>query len=227
MQVKTKGVVLQYLKYKETSIILHMYTADYGYQSYIVNGVRSAKAKANKIGLFQPLTLLEVVAYHKEGKTLHRLSEAKISRPTPDISANFLKTSIGLFISEVVYNVLRGESEPDPATYVFLERAILFLNDTDNGLENFHLHFIANLSQYIGLSPLNYDEFCQVVHRHASYEEVVQLETYFSSITESVDCVIPGERRAKLLDLWLHYFEIKLSSFKYPRSLEVLREVFK
>ncbi len=227
MKVKTRGVVLQYLKYKETSIIVHIYTEEFGYQSYIVNGVRSSKSRAIKIGLFQPLTILELVVYHKESRTLHRLSEAKVFRPTPEVSSNFTKTSLGLFMSEVLYNVLKGESEPDRSTFLFLERAIYFLNDTEVGLENIHLHFLANLSQYIGLPPLDYDEFCHVVHRYISYDERELLSTPYAEIFEGVESRVSNKQRAKLLELWLHYYEAKVSSFKYPRSLEVLREVFK
>jgi DNA repair protein RecO (recombination protein O) len=65
MLSKTQGIVINYVKYKESSIIAKIYTKEFGIQSYIENGVRSARAK-NKIALFQPLTLLDLVIYHKE-----------------------------------------------------------------------------------------------------------------------------------------------------------------
>ena len=60
---KTKGIVISFVKYRETSIIVKIYTEAFGIQTYIENGVRSAKGK-NKIALFQPLTLLDLVVYH-------------------------------------------------------------------------------------------------------------------------------------------------------------------
>ena len=62
MLVKTRGIVLSYLKYRETSVIVRIYTEQLGLQSYVVNGVRKAKPPG-RIALFQPFTLLELVAY--------------------------------------------------------------------------------------------------------------------------------------------------------------------
>ena len=65
MLYKTRGIALNYIRYRESSIIAKIYTEAFGIQSYIVNGVRSSKSKTNRIALFQPLTLLDMVVYHK------------------------------------------------------------------------------------------------------------------------------------------------------------------
>ena len=81
---KTKGIVIGYIPYRESSIIVKLYTENFGIQSYIENGVRSAKGK-NKIALFQPMTLLDVVVYHNDKKDLHRISEIKCTSPLVSI----------------------------------------------------------------------------------------------------------------------------------------------
>ena len=58
------GIVLNYIKYGDTSIICKIYTEQYGLQSYIINGVRNSKSK--NIGLFQPLNILDMVVYYKK-----------------------------------------------------------------------------------------------------------------------------------------------------------------
>ena len=55
---KTRGIVLHYIKYAETSVIVTIYTESFGRQSYIINGVRSKKAKI-KANILQPLFLLQ------------------------------------------------------------------------------------------------------------------------------------------------------------------------
>ena len=75
---RTRGIVLSYIKYKETSIIVRIFTEAFGMQSYIVNSVRSAKSRG-KMALYQPLSLLDLVVYHKSGKDLQRISETKFS----------------------------------------------------------------------------------------------------------------------------------------------------
>ena len=51
MIIKTNGIVLKYLKYKESSIICKIYTESHGLQSFIVNGVRSTKSSQLSIYL--------------------------------------------------------------------------------------------------------------------------------------------------------------------------------
>ena len=85
MLVKTKGIVINHIKYKESSIIVRIYTEKLGLQSYIVNGVRSAKAK-NKMALFQVLTILDLVAYYYEDQNkLNRISEIRCKQPYQSI----------------------------------------------------------------------------------------------------------------------------------------------
>ncbi|MEJ7658659.1 MAG: recombination protein O N-terminal domain-containing protein [Hymenobacter sp.] len=53
---------MSYLKYRESSsIIARVYTEQRGVQSYLVNGVRGP-SRRERIALFQPLTLLGLVA---------------------------------------------------------------------------------------------------------------------------------------------------------------------
>ena len=40
MVTKTRGIVLHYLRYRETSLLVTIYTAELGIASYIENGVR-------------------------------------------------------------------------------------------------------------------------------------------------------------------------------------------
>jgi len=74
MLYKTKGIVINFIKYKESSIIVHILTNKFGMQSYIVNGVRSFKG-TQKIALYQPLTILDLVVYKNEKRDLQRISE--------------------------------------------------------------------------------------------------------------------------------------------------------
>ena len=101
MQRKTRGLVINNMRYRETSLLITIYTAEFGIASYIENGVRSAKAK-HKMALFQPLTLLDLEVYHKPGKGLHRISEAKCYYPYQQIPFDIIKSSIALFLSEVL-----------------------------------------------------------------------------------------------------------------------------
>ena len=65
MLISTESISLNYVKYSETSIIVKCFTKSDGLKSYLIKGIRSSKKKSLNIGLFQPLTILEIDANHK------------------------------------------------------------------------------------------------------------------------------------------------------------------
>ena len=106
---KTRGVVFRFTKYGETSIIVTLFTELFGLQSYIVNGVRSKSGK-NKIALFQPLTLLDLVVYHREHANLNRIKEVKCLYPFQSIPTDIKKSALAIFIIEVINKTVKEES---------------------------------------------------------------------------------------------------------------------
>jgi DNA repair protein RecO (recombination protein O) len=122
---KTRGIGLSYLRYRESSIITKIYTEAFGIQTYIVNGVRSSKSKNNRIALFQPLPLLDMVVYHKNKEdTVHRISELKCYAPFHSIPFDVIKSSLALFITEILGKTLR-EEESNELLFRFIEESIL------------------------------------------------------------------------------------------------------
>ena len=109
--------------YGEKSIIAKIYTEKFGLQSYIINGVRSKKS-ANKFAYLQPLSLVDVNAYHKENKGLQQLKDIKLDVPFRDIPFNVYKGSIAFFIAEVIYKTIR-EEEPNSDLFHFLYHLLI------------------------------------------------------------------------------------------------------
>ena len=99
---KTRGIILHTLNYSETSLIVKIITPDFGVKSYIVNGVRSKKSKF-KATIFQPLALVDMVVSNTDKAELQRISEINILSPYTDIPYNIIKSSIALFLNEIVY----------------------------------------------------------------------------------------------------------------------------
>ena len=83
MEQSTQAIVLHATKYGETSVILNAYTQQSGLRAYVVKGVRSAKRnKTFSMGMFQPLTQLELVAFTPKHGGLSILKSAKLLIPT-------------------------------------------------------------------------------------------------------------------------------------------------
>jgi DNA repair protein RecO (recombination protein O) len=147
----TKGIVLHSLKYAETSIIVKIYTELFGIQSYLVRGIRKTGSKV-KTGLFQPLTLLDLVVYHREHASLQTIREVRVAIPYQAIPFDIRKSSVAIFINELIYKSIR-EEEPNSAMFVFLWNSCLDLDSTEESVAGFHLRFAIQLMHPLGIFP--------------------------------------------------------------------------
>ena len=93
MQIKTKAIVLSALKFNEKSLIVKCFTLSDGLKSYFVPSAFSSKKNNQKIAYFQPLTLLEIEANHKNKGTLEYFKEIKIATPFYTINTNVYKAT--------------------------------------------------------------------------------------------------------------------------------------
>lgn len=222
---KTQGIVISFIKYRESSIIVKIYTEKFGLQTYIENGVRSATGK-NKIALFQPLTLLDLVVYHDNKKDIHRISELKCLRPFDTIPYEIKKTSICIFINEVLSKCLKEQAE-NPALFTFLIDAIQYLDSHNEHIENYHIYFLLNFCFYLGFSPESVDDIVDQLLEHGV--EVSKDVHYYLSIFIKNDfgASLPLNRtiRSTILESILYFYRIHVEGFEQLRSMAVLHEV--
>jgi len=228
MLQKTRGIVLNYIRYRETSIIVRVYTEEFGLQSYLVNSVRSSKAKGSRIALYQPLTLLDLVVYHKPDRDLHRLSEARTTVPLQHIPFEVVKASLALFISEMLTKTLKEEAG-NAALFGFLAESILHLEDATAGVENFHLVFLLKLAGYLGFMPSDVDEFESQLREHnypflPDEAASAALDTFLRQPL-GTPVRIGRATRNELLDAIVAFYKIHIDGLGEVKSLPVLREV--
>ncbi|MDX5347883.1 MAG: DNA repair protein RecO [Hymenobacteraceae bacterium] len=233
MLVKTKGVVLNFIRFRETSIIVKIYTEELGLQTYIVNGVRK-KGGSGRIALFQPFTLLDMVVYTSNRGGITRISEYKCSYPFSSIPFDIRKSSILLFLSEVVSKSVREEEE-NPALFRFLYNSIQLFDRLEHGVENFHLVFLLQLTHYLGFGATSgADVTSQVAlastslaatHLHGT--QLQASEKYFDLLIHNPDDVqIPnGRLRRELLHILISYYQLHVDKLGEINSLTVLSEV--
>jgi len=225
---KTQGLVLSYIRFRETSIIVRVYTEEFGLQSYIVNGVRTAKGKGNRIALFQPLTLLDMVVYYKPDRDLHRLSEVKTNYPFQHIPFDIAKSSMALFVSEMLTKTLKEEA-PNPMLYRFLVDSVLFLEVAESDYENFHVGFLLKLASFLGFGPTNAREFEEQLQQNAypflpDESATAALNTFLRQPL-GTPVRISRSVRAELLDAVVAFYQIHIDNLGEIRSMVVLREV--
>lgn len=228
MLQKTQGIALSYIRYRETSIIARVYTEEFGLQSYIVNSVRTARSKNNRIALFQPLTLLEMVVYYKNDRDLHRISEVKTSHPFQSLPFEVAKSTIAMFVTEMLNKVLKEEAS-SPALFKFLVNSVLFLEEAKTNYENFHLSFLLKLSFFLGFGPESAREF-EAQLRENSYPFLPddEMETALNTMLRfpiGTPVQLARSARNELVDALVAYYQIHIDSIGEVKSLPVLREV--
>ena len=111
MLVKTKAIVISSLKFQEKSLIVKCFTLSDGLKSYIVRDAFSTKKSNQKIAYFQPLTILEIEAIHKNKGTLESFKEIKTATPFQTIHANVYKSTMVMFISEILHHAIHEEEK--------------------------------------------------------------------------------------------------------------------
>ena len=236
----TKGIILNHVKYSETSVIVQVYTSLFGRQSYMVNRVRSSRSKGKALFL-QPLTLLQMEVTHHEKKEIHRIVDYKVLHPFVSIPFDQTRRSITFFITEVLSKVLK-EEHPNEELFNFVFHAIKVLDGNLPGLPNFHLFFLFQLSRFLGfgvsystdssktLFDLQNSEYINFEPGHPYFirEQTLQNWIRLSKLDASqlnLLCLKSRQRR-ELLNALVLYYELHILNFGSLKSLNVLQTLF-
>jgi DNA repair protein RecO (recombination protein O) len=226
MLAKTGGIVLSYIKYRETSIIAKIFTEQFGMQTYLVNSVRSLNSKP-RIAYFQPLTLLEMVVYYHRGKEINRISELRCSYNFHTLPFDIRKTTVALFITEILSQVLKEEEEPFELFH-FLHQAIKGYDEQTENFMDFHVLFLVQLTGFLGIRPDSGAFILKETGRSSeSYKHLaILLDELIQSNTSPVP---PFDRpsRNSLIQILVDYYRSHYDSIKPIKSIQVLNEVFR
>ena len=236
MYQKTSALVLSTMKYADNSLIVRCFTREYGGCSYLLKGILKPSKSPLKVGLFQPLAQLALVATYKEG-ALSYIKEAKVIHPYSTLHTHPYKSVVTIFLSEVCAQICQPDT-PDIPLFDFLSEQLYHLDTTDYN-PHFHLKFLLSLTRLLGFYP-------DTTHDHLPY---FNIEEGVFTATESTPHHIAGhtlsllktllhtpvgelntlksrhEDRNALLVQLLKYYQWHYPNFKEIKSLEVLQQV--
>ena len=220
MTYKTKGIVLNFIKFKESSIICKIYTESFGLQSYIVNGVRSSNK--TKMSLFQPLTILDLVVYNKSSVNIQRLKEMKIDVIYMTNHTDIKKISVCIFLSELLSKILSNEPNQNEK-FNFLYNSFLIYDSLEKNIKNFHIQFLLKLTKFFGFQI---SDSSQITKAYLNKKE--QNDFVMDCISMDYNSKIHSNysERNDVLNLLIIYFSQSLGVNIKLKSLQVLKEVF-
>lgn len=224
MQLKTKGIVLRFVRYKETSVIATIYTQQEGLLSIIANSVRS-KTSSGKIALFQPMSLVDLVIYFNPAKNINRISEIKSYHPLHSLRQDPIKSTIAIFLTEMLNKCLK-EEVGSPSLYSFIEDSIILLDNQPSNFEDFHLIFLLRLSQYLGFKPVSVKDFADHISNKAFYNDAENYEIAERMLAAEIGThlSLTNKHRQAILSDILEYYQNHMEIGKL-KSLEILHEL--
>ena len=237
---KARGIVLNTVKYGDSSLVAHLLTDRFGRQSYMIQGVRSSRGHGSKMALFQPMFALEFEGLESSKMEMHRMREIRNGILLSSIPYDVRKSTIALFMAEVLYRLV-GESEPNAELFDFVWGSVGALDTLERGTANFHLWFLANISSYLGFSPGNAyrpgDLFDlgeglftsgPSVSGRAMSPECAELlaELLRCDVGALGELGLNRRRRVEMLNSLVEYYMVHLDSIRRVQSIKILQEVF-
>ncbi|MEZ4875008.1 MAG: DNA repair protein RecO [Flavobacteriaceae bacterium] len=238
MQVSTRALVFSSVKYAEADLIVSCFTETYGLKSYLLRGILKSRKGKLRISMFQPLSLLQLEAFHKDNGTLERIQEAKVGIHYTTLHSEVVKSALVLFISEILKHSVK-EEEPNPALFRFIEMSLQWL-DTHDEVANFHLSFLLKLTNYLGFYPdfsekelpyFNLMEGNFQSHLLGNYCETGEAVEFLKILDgkqydQLPQVKISKKQRRQALELILTYYQLHLQGYRPPKSLPVLTQLF-
>lgn len=215
MTTSTEVIVLHTTKFGENSLVVHTLCRDYGRRSFLVRG-----AGKKSMSLYLPLNVLEADVTESSKTTLYAIRNISAKYPLSGIRSSVFKNTMTLFMSEVLYRVLK-EGNAEQGLFEWCEKNILLLDALESSFSNFHLRFLLELTVVLGFSPSSSDirnfvgEHCAVVDKFIT-----------SSFAESMLIPLSGVERNEIAGEMLKYIEYHTESIIEVNSLKVLRELF-
>ncbi len=220
---KTKGIVLSYIKYRDSSIICKVFTRELGLRTYVVNGVRSQKSQG-KIALYQPLSLLDLVVYEREGGNVQRISEAKLDHAFVRMPFDFYRSGVALFMAEVLGKAI-FEDYQNEELFDYIDQKVRVLDGAQLVLAPFPLRFLMELSTYLGIAPSSAAQFYEELSVDKASGNYKERLVALTSLREENEFKLSRALNKALMDDWLKFYALHMDTFAEIKSLEVLRSL--
>ena len=211
----TEFIVLHTTKVGESSLVVHTISRDYGRRGFLV---RSVGKKA--MSLFLPLNVLEAEIVESSKSNLYTARNLVLRHPLTGIRNDIFKNSMTMFISEVLYRVVK-EGVNEDGLYEWCEKSILILDAMETDFSNYHIRFLLELTVALGFSPESRDLQPFVGDHYPTVERFMQMP-----FAESMLIPLNGPVRNEIAEDLLRYIEFHIDSTLKINSLKVLRELF-
>ena len=196
-------------------MVLHTLSKEYGRRGFVVQSLNK-----KMMSMLLPMNILGVTVADSGKSGLLPVRNLMVSCPLMGIRSNLYKNTMTMFLSEVLYRVVK-EGTDEPGLYEWCEKQIMLLDAIETDFSNFHIRFLLELAIALGFSP-KIDDL-----RPFLGDNQFIIEKFMStSFAESMLMPLSGFLRNEICEGVLRYIEYHSESTLTINSLKVLRELF-
>lgn len=223
-----KGIVLSFVPYSETSVVVKIFTEEFGVLSFMVNGARKPRSPISMAHL-QPGNVLEMVMYYRESAGLQRIKEVRCVPVLHGIQTDVLKMTVVQFMMEIVSSTL-NEGFVGEGLFGYCEEYILHLNETNDSLALVPIHFLIRFAETLGMEP-DTDLMAQEPGWQDDFQFRNREVEYLYKNLKGIELgrtkaqAVPKMLRTALLEDLLQFYRMNILISKTVHSYRVLKEV--
>lgn len=216
MKERAQIIILNTTAFGDKSLILHCISDLWGRRSFIVS--RSSKTAPV---VYRPMNILDCEVTINPKSDLWRVGSVTLKHPLTSIQSSMEKTSLCMFMSEVLYRTVREPAQDDAALFLWCEQNVLTLEALQNDFANFHILFLLGLSSALGFAPTREALAPFVGEAYSTAGEFLTLPA-----AEAMLLPLSGARRTELCRSIIKYLEHHTESRIDIKSLDVLHQIF-
>ncbi|MFB0516412.1 MAG: DNA repair protein RecO [Candidatus Neomarinimicrobiota bacterium] len=148
--LSSDAVVLRTIDYSDTSLIVRLFTEQFGKVTVIAKGAR--RPKQASAGVLQTPNHIAVWYYHKEGRDIQTLTKSEFVERYTGLTSDLAKSAAALLAVEMLDRSVH-DSDPHPMLYRLISSTLRHLDQTDGNV-TVVLHFYQlHLAKQLGFGP--------------------------------------------------------------------------
>jgi len=215
--ITDEGIILNSLRYGDSSKILKVFSKDYGKISLIAKG---AYSKKNKFGAsIEPTTISNLTYYHKANRELQQLTESNFIYKYKNLFNDIYRIATSYIILEILDFTLSKEQTNIKAYNL----AVKFLKSNDDINRNTYLNLLEFLFRYIevvgykfNLDKINYN--LQLYFQKYEFNE----ENLSKKVTISLEDLTPIKNN---YDINVKSIKLSLKLLTFIQKIEEVIEI--
>lgn len=227
------GILLKKINYSETSLILHFFTLEKGFQAYLFQG-----GKRKKGNILQPLAMVEINAYQRPDSDLGKISSISPDFVPQSIPYDPLKSGIAFFMTEVLEQALRS-SENDQQMFELVKQEVHWLDDSTS-VTNYPIWFLLRIADQLGFGIQRiqddgeiFDLQDGVISNQSPSSHAFENDTSVKELRELLGLdkttllakSIHKTNRTQIINHLISYFRWHVEGFKPPKSMHVMQTI--